>query len=363
MPRPSQKLAPQQFSPLPQLPVWVRQSTPVQTLQTPLQNPTETSFETAHETTPEVTLGEAAFWAGAALAMLDARVRAGATFAGVWRQRLALKAAAASARILRRGEDEATLRDAFYLRYGNDDPGPAGRILVAWRALSCSLDADVILYVASLLDLKIDDGLRAAIDSVQQLALDPAPYCDAPFAAAETARLLFRSRSDHPAEREILALWLADVVLAIRLKWPQPLPLIAGALLHPSLRISADDEDDGLYHRHPRRRLRRPYPGDPNWMHSCTLAYWHAAIHACDLFTELDRKAQKLAVVAPRLRAKGAAAVVEKLHNEDAALPSTRVPGAGTMSRRGLQRLFDRLVALGAVRELTGRATFRLYGL
>jgi Protein of unknown function (DUF1403) len=33
-----------------------------------------------------------------------------------------------------------------------------------------------------------------------------------------------------------LALWLADAVLAARLKWPRPLPLIAGALVHPSLR-------------------------------------------------------------------------------------------------------------------------------
>jgi hypothetical protein len=62
-------------------------------------------------------LAEAALQAGAALALLDARVRADVPFAGVWRRRLALRAAAASARIARRGEDEIMLRDAFYLRF------------------------------------------------------------------------------------------------------------------------------------------------------------------------------------------------------------------------------------------------------
>jgi hypothetical protein len=107
-------------------------------------------------------------------------------------------------------------------------------------------------------------------------------------------------------------------------------------------------------------------------MCSCTLAYAHAAVHACDLFATLERNAQKLAAVSSRLRAKGAAAVIEQLHNEDALFPSKAgakragtmsVGGGVTMSTRSMRRLFARLVALGAVRELTGRTTFRLYGL
>jgi hypothetical protein len=282
---------------------------------------------------------EAAFRAGAALALLDGRARADVPFAGVWRRRLALKAAAASARIARRGEDEAMLRDALLLRHGGDDPGPAGRLLVAWRGLdrSAPLADDSILHLAETLQLKLDDALRAAIADVQQLA---ASVQAAPFAAAQAARIVVAQRPD----AEILSLWLTDAVLAARLKWPRPLPLIAGALVHPSLR----------------RGGHRPYPGDPNWTRSCCLAYGRAAGEACDLFAALGRSSQKLIAVAPRLRAKGAGAVIKTLLDEDAVLPSAR---RGVMSDRGLRRLFDRLVALGGVRELTGRATFRLYGL
>jgi hypothetical protein len=94
---------------LPPLPGWARNEPPV----------VDTEADTG-----------AAFQAGAALAALDCRVRAGVPFVGVWRRRLALKAAAASARIARRGEDEASLRDALLLRHGGDDPGPAGRMLL-----------------------------------------------------------------------------------------------------------------------------------------------------------------------------------------------------------------------------------------
>jgi hypothetical protein len=295
---------------------------------------------------------EAAFRAGAALAVLDARVRAEARaqvpFAGVWRRRLALKAAAASARIARRSEDEAMLRDAFFLRQNGADPGPAGRMLLAWRGLDRSTPLkpalakagdEAVLHAAGLFGLKVDDALQAAITGAQELA---ASDCSAPFAAAQTASLVLAQRPD----AELLALWLADAVLGRRLKWPLPLPLLAGALLHRSLRPDA--------------RGRRPHPADASWMRGCCAAYAIAAAHACNLFDELETNSRKLLAVASRLRARGAAAVVEKLQGEDAVPPSGRL---GAMSDRGLRRLFDRLVALGAVRELTGRPTFRLYGL
>ena len=127
----------------------------------------------------------AAFQAGAALALLDGRGRAGVPFAGAWRRRLALKAAVASVRITRRGEDEAMLRDALLLRHGGEDPGPAGRLLVAWRGLdrSAPLSDDAVFHVAETLQLKVDDALRAAIADMQQLA---ASAQAAPFAAVVT---------------------------------------------------------------------------------------------------------------------------------------------------------------------------------
>ena len=284
-------------------------------------------------------LAEAALRLGATLAALDLRVRGAAPIAGVWRQRLALRAAAASVRMVRRGEDEAMLRDAVLLAPTGADPGPAGRLLLAWRALDCSspLADDVASRVAETLQLGSEARLRTAIAAAQELA---ASKQGAPFAAAATMSAVLAVRPD----AEIFALWLADAVLAARLHWPRPLPLLASALQHPSLR----------------RDGRRPHPGDPNWMLSCCLAYARAAAEARDLFAELGPKSEKLLTLAPRLRAKGAAAVIDALHNQDAVLPSARLAG---MSDRGLRRLFDRLVTLGAVRELTGRTTFRLYGL
>jgi hypothetical protein len=63
--------------------------------------------------------------------------------------------------------------------------------------------------------------------------------------------------------------------------------------------------------------------------------------------------------VAPKLRAKAAARAVDLFLSRDALAPAAL---AAIMSDRAARRLCDRRVDLGAVRELTGRETFRLYG-
>ena len=81
-------------------------------------------------------LEEVALVAGAAITALDAVVRRQEKWAGAWRQRLALTAAALAARQAGRVEAEAALRDAVLLTRPGDDVGPAGRLLLAWRRLA-----------------------------------------------------------------------------------------------------------------------------------------------------------------------------------------------------------------------------------
>lgn len=76
------------------------------------------------------------------------------------------------------------------------------------------------------------------------------------------------------------------------------------------------------------------------------------------LAAELARRAARLQMVVPKLRAKGAARAVELFLSRDALAPST----LDFMSDRAARRLCYRLVSLGVLRELTGRDGFRPYG-
>jgi hypothetical protein len=80
------------------------------------------------------------------------------------------------------------------------------------------------------------------------------------------------------------------------------------------------------------------------------------------LAVDLSKRAEKLLAVAPKLRAKGASRVVALLLADDCVMPA-RAAKVARLSERASRRLFDRLMAHGAVRELSGRPNFRLYGL
>jgi hypothetical protein len=285
---------------------------------------------------------DAGYLAGAALNSLDSLVRSSPDWAGVWRQRLALRSAGAAVRLLGRREEEGALRDAHYFRAAGDDPGPAGNLLLAWRRLasrSTGLDETAVRPVAEHLDVKWDDALAEAVTNAEDMAASTRP---APLLAAELAAELYRARPD----AELLAFWLADALLAQKFRWPVPVPLLMGQVNSPAFKT-----EDG------RRRVR---PGGEGWGRAVLLAYSQAAAEACDLGVDLAGRAAQLIGVAPKLRAKGAGEVVKLLLNDDA-IPASW--SSARLSARGARRLFERLGELGAVRELSGRPTFRLYGL
>ncbi|RUW90238.1 DUF1403 family protein [Mesorhizobium sp. M7A.F.Ca.US.010.02.1.1] len=285
---------------------------------------------------------DAGYLAGAAVNSLDNLVRSSPDWAGVWRQRLALKSASAAIRLLGRREEEGALRDAHFFRAGGDNPGPAGNILLAWRRLasrSTGLDEASVRPVAEHLDVKWDDALAEVLSNAEDLAASSRP---APLLGAELAAELYRARPD----AELLAFWLADALVAKKHRWPVAVPLLMGQVNSVAFRIGEG-----------RRRVR---PGGEGWGRAVLVAYCMAAAEACDVGADLAGRAAHLVEVSPKLRAKGAGEVVKLLLDDDAVPPSRS--GAG-LTDRSARRLFERLGELGAVRELSGRSTFRLYGL
>ena len=296
---------------------------------------------------------EAAFCAGAGLALLDRVLPSGEggsepVFAGVLRQRLALKAATVCARLARRREDEGALRDAEHLSPAGAPPSPATRphrLFRLFDARPLRLDAEMLGLATELLELRTAaptlPGLGAACQEILARAGSPLT------AAAGVSRAAMTVLADAaPIEAEILALWLADLALAQRLCWRAPIPLLAVSILQPSLR----------------REGRRPRPGDPEWENAVARAYALAAQEAHGNAADLSRRAETLIAVAPKLRAKGSVRVVALLLADDCVSPTRAAKFARLCDRAG-RRLFDRLIDLGAVREMSGRPSFRLYGL
>ncbi|MEJ6396262.1 DUF1403 family protein, partial [Gymnodinialimonas sp. 2305UL16-5] len=214
-----------------------------------------------------------------------------------------------------------------------DNPGPAGEIYLSWRraverpvsvqALHRALpqiDADAI---AIWLDGSVPCEGRASHGAGQGAPM---------VRAASVLQAVLADRPRDPAS----ALLLADAALAQALGWSYLMPLLARGLKRADLRQTGD-------------ALRL----------ACHRAIGTAIIQATREAADLARRAARLTEVAPKLRAKGAAEAVALFLTRDAVAPTLLT---SLRSDRAARRFCDRLVELGAVRELTGRDTFRLYG-
>ncbi|MDE4063696.1 DUF1403 family protein [Phaeobacter gallaeciensis] len=265
------------------------------------------------------TLEDAAFLSGAALNHLYLVLGHEEVPQALLRDRLALHAAEAcmafSGRPVRAGE----LRDTVHLLRSGDLPGPAGETYLAWRRAA-----------ERLVSIK---ALGRAMPTLEPGQI--AAWLDAGKGAPVTRAAMALEAVRREAPRtEVAGLILADAALAQALGWGHLVPLLATGLKRADLRKQGDD-------------LR----------FACHRALIASAVEAVRLSTDLARRAAHLKAVAPKLRAKASGEAVEMFLTCDAIAPS-----ALPLPDRAARRLCDRLVDLGAVRELTGRDTFRLYG-
>ena len=147
---------------------------------------------------------------------------------------------------------------------------------------------------------------------------------------------------------ERIACLLSDIVLARALNWKTALPVSARRLTKAALRdLAAEGQDAEL---------------------AVQVRILESIEETIRLARDLAQRAEALHSVAPKLRAKGSEAAVNLFLTEDAVAPasmlSPRIRGTSIpMTDRAARRFCDRLVELDVARELTGRPTFRLYGI
>ena len=269
-------------------------------------------------THPE-TLEDVAFLSGAALNQLHVVLGRADVPKALLRDRLALRAAEACVACSGRPERAGALRDAVHLLRPGDLPGPAGETYLSWRrATQRPVSVKALGRALPILEPRqIGTWLNAGKGGPVTRAT-----------AVLEAVLMEMPRADVPA------LILADAALAQALGRDHLVPLLAAGRKRADLHRRGDD-------------LRL----------ACHRALISSTIAAVRQASDLARRAALLKAVAPKLRAKRAGDAVEMFLSRDAVAPS-----ALPLPDRAARRLCDRLVALGAVRELTGRETFRLYG-
>jgi hypothetical protein len=160
---------------------------------------------------------------GAAIGALDAVVRRQERWGGAWRQRLALVAAAVTARRAGRVEDEAALRDAVLPTRPGEDVGPAGRMFYAWRRLAAR-PAEVLLTEARLGVVLEEFGYAGKDDRGSELAesLRRTAATEGPVGAWTGAYAIV----ERLALPWVVGSWIADALLAQRLGWEHGVPVL-----------------------------------------------------------------------------------------------------------------------------------------
>jgi len=262
-------------------------------------------------------LEDAAFLSGAALSHLHLLMARNDVPVALIRARLALRAAEACVKFSGRPERAGALRDAVHFLRPGDLPGPAGEVYLSWlRAV-----ARPVRSLGRALPAVEGDRIADCLNAGQG-----APVCRA--ARVLEAAMMATGRQEGPA------LILADAALSQALGLDYVTPLLATGLKRADLRKDGEE-------------LRR----------ACHRAVVASVVETARLAADLTRRAKHVKAVAPKLRAKGAGEAVEMFLTRDA-VAAAALP----LPPRAARRLCDRLVDLGALRELTGRDTFRLYG-
>jgi len=110
------------------------------------------------------------------------------------------------------------LRDALHLSRPGGDPGPAGKLLLAWRELAARPThqwRSSLAAAAEVLRAPHDEALEEAVEAAEACAASARP---APFAAARAFAMAWRaltsgagrqSPGGRRGEGELLAAWLA----------------------------------------------------------------------------------------------------------------------------------------------------------
>lgn len=286
------------------------------------------------------TLENAGFVSGSALALLhvalaDPNINVPTE---LLRNRLALRAAVHCLKLEGRGQSEADIRDAYLLTAAGDAMGPAGDMLALWRTGSTLSfrQASWRERLNTALPEEMQEFFSNWMDQAEDLQGSP---------VTKAISILTDIVEAFPRQ-EAVALFCADVVLARSLGWNVPLPLFGLYLKRDALRAAANGEDIQIV---------------------CHEAVAYASQDAVRLAHDLARRAAHLLAVEPKLRTKGSQDAVRLFLSEDAVLPSTMLSptirgSSTTMTPRSARRLCERLIELGVARELTGRASFRLYG-